>query len=170
MTLPLTTNRLRLEEASLKDGLFFYELLNTPSWITYIGDRNIKLLKDAEAYIKNSLIASYKENGFGLCKVSLKETNTPIGICGLMKRNELSDPDLGFAILPEYERKGYTLEASKSILEYSKTLKIDKLLAITTENNEGSKAILLKLGFLFEGVVEFSDKSDPLLLFKKFLK
>jgi ribosomal-protein-alanine N-acetyltransferase len=96
----LQTRRLTLSEATLSDIPLIFKLLNSPNWLEFIGDRNIRTLEDAEKYIQNSLIKSYRENGFGLWKVELKSDKTPIGLCGLLKREMLDFPDLGFAILP----------------------------------------------------------------------
>ncbi len=141
------TDRLTIEEASTDDAPFFYELLNSPGWIRYIGDRGIKTQADAESYIRNSLIKSYKTHGYGLYKITRKDTGVAIGICGLLKRNYLDHPDIGFAILPAYEGKGYGLEAAKGVVEHALTaLNQSVILGITTQSNVRSQNLLRKLG------------------------
>ena len=103
----LTTVRLIIREANLSDSKFIFDLLNTPKWLKYIGDRGIKTLKNAEDYINDKIINSYKTNGYGLYIFELKESHIPIGLCGFIKRDYLDSEDIGFALLPEYERKGY---------------------------------------------------------------
>ena len=135
----LTTERLALDEAVLEDAEFIFDLLNSPNWIEFIGDRSIKSIKDAERYIQNSLINSYREHGFGLYKMVLIESNEPIGLCGLLKRATLDHPDIGFAILPEFEGMGYTYEAAKATIEYAHAaLSLATILAITSEDNTRS--------------------------------
>lgn len=46
------TKRLILNELSLNDEVFITELLNTPEWIKFIGDRNIRTQEDARGYIQ----------------------------------------------------------------------------------------------------------------------
>ena len=94
----LTTERLLLQEATYADAPFIFELLNTPTWIQHIGDRGIITINDAENYIQKSLINSFANNGFGMFKVSLKSTKEAMGLCGLLKREELEHVDIGFAI------------------------------------------------------------------------
>lgn len=143
----LETKRLRLEEAVLSDGPFFWKLLNSPKWKAYIGDRKINAKSDAETYIQKELISNYKKQGFGLWKVVLKESNEPIGICGFVKRNYLNHPDIGFATLPKYEGNGYTYEAADACLMHGKdTLGFDLVQGITTPNNVASQQLLKKLG------------------------
>ena len=160
----LKTDRLRLREFTLDDTSFVLKLVNTPSWIEFIGDKNIRTHGVAEEYILNNLQESYEVNGFGLWLMELKGTQTPIGMCGLVNRDTLDDIDIGFALLPEYERKGYTYEAAKATLQYAKDiLNIDKVVAITTKANNASIALLEKLGLQFEK--ELVSKSETLLLF-----
>lgn len=162
----LKTERLILREANPSDKHFFYELLNSPKWIKYIGDRNIKTLKNAEDYINDKLINSYKTNGFGLYVYELKESHLPIGICGFIKRDYLDSVDIGFALLPEHERNGYTFEISAAVLKDGKqTLGINKVVAITTKDNFASQELLNKLGFSFQSYVNEPETNEELVLY-----
>ena len=98
----LETERLTLREFNKSDAEFVLRLLNTPTWLKFIGDKNVRSLDDAQNYLSNGPIRSYEENGFGLSRVALKSSNTPVGACGLIKRDGLNEPDIGFALLPEY--------------------------------------------------------------------
>lgn len=143
----LKTDRLILNQFELTDSKFILKLVNAPNWIEFIGDRDIKTEIDAEEYLINGPLKSYTDFGFGLWQISIKETKTPIGMCGLLKRDYLDHPDIGFAILPEYERNGYSYEAAKATLNFAKNnLKLKSILAITTEENIKSKNLLNKLG------------------------
>ena len=142
-----TTERLTIDQARSIDAPFIYELMNSPGWIQFIGDRGIRSLEDAENYIQNSLINSYKKNGYGLYKMCLKETGTPIGLCGFLQRDYLDAPDIGFAILPNYEGRGLVFEAASSMLEIARNNpKFEIIHAITTLDNEKSQHLLMKLG------------------------
>ena len=61
----LETERLIISEISIEDAPFFYDLVNDPEWIQFIGDRNVKTIADAENYLSTKIIPSYKKNGFG---------------------------------------------------------------------------------------------------------
>jgi [ribosomal protein S5]-alanine N-acetyltransferase len=164
----LKTNHLILREADLSDNQFIYDLLNSPKWLKYIGDRGIKTLKNAKDYINDKLINSYKTNGFGLYVYELKESHLPIGICGFIKRDYLDSVDIGFALLPEHERKGYTYEISIAVLEYgNKKLDITKVYAITSKENVASQELLKKLGFNFKSYVNEPDTNEELLLYSR---
>jgi len=162
------TNRLTISKFTIADAPFFLELVNTPHWIKYIGDRNIKTIREAEQRIINGHIKSYETHGFGFYKLNLKENNNPIGTCGLIKRDTLEHVDIGFAFLPEYESKGYGFESSKAILKIAKDeFKLETILAITLLTNQPSINLLEKLGLSFQKKVKPFDDNEELLLFAK---
>src|SRR5829696_7602777 len=103
----LETERLFLRHFRVDDAQFILTLLNEPSFLRYIGDKKVHELEDARQYILNGPVASYNRNGFGLYLIELKESHTPIGMCGLLRRDELADPDIGFALLPRFWHKGF---------------------------------------------------------------
>jgi [ribosomal protein S5]-alanine N-acetyltransferase len=162
----LETERLTLEELTFQDAPFILELLNSPRWLRFIGDRGVKNLKDAAGYIANGPHRSYKTYGYGLFKVTLKEGIKPIGMCGFLHRDYLEHPDIGFAFLDRYCRTGYGYEiASATILHFQNSGRIGKLHAITIPDNESSIFLLKKLGFSLENEIE--RENEHLLLFTR---
>ena len=156
----LETTRLQLRELNQNDAAFILELLNTPKFIRFIGDRGVLNLKRAAEVIENRYRASYRENGYGLYAVELrpdggKDEAKPVGICGFVRRPSLPAPDLGFAFLPEYEGRGLGYESASAILKYgADTFNFDRVLAITSLDNDASARLLAKLGFVLEGEIE----------------
>lgn len=162
----LETERLILRKFVLADAPFILELLNTPTWLQFIGDKGVKNLEDAENYLKNGSLKSYEENGFGFYLVAEKLTNKAIGMCGFIKRQELEDVDLGFAFLPDFIGKGFGYEIAQSTLEFGKeVLKLGRIIAIVNPRNAASNALLQKLGFVFEKTISFGEKKDLLNLY-----
>lgn len=162
------TTRLIISELSLDDAPFFLKLVNTPNWIKYIGERNLRTVKDAEDYLTNGTLKSYKERGFGFYKLQRKQDHTTIGICGLIKRDELEDVDMGFAFLPEYEGQGFGYEASIAVLKVAKErFHLKRLVAITLPINVKSIKLLEKLGFMYQKKVNPFEDDEELLLFAK---
>ena len=104
------------------------------------------------------------QHGFGLYLVQLKESQIKIGLCGLLKRDYLPNPDLGFAFLPAHRGQGLAYEAAQGVCEYAqKTLDIRQLLAITSPKNERSGRLLTRLSFENQGLVELADYGESLL-------
>ncbi|HUN77273.1 MAG TPA: GNAT family N-acetyltransferase [Steroidobacteraceae bacterium] len=148
----LETPRVRLREATLADGPFLLRLLNEPSWRENIGDRGVRSVEDAERYIRDRIWSQYEAHGFGMYTVELKSTGRQIGLCGLVKREYLSAPDVGFALLPEYVGCGYAMEAATRLLAHaSNGLGLTRLYAITKPTNARSMRLLERLGLHREG-------------------
>lgn len=162
----LETERLLLRELTTDDARFIFELLNEPSFIRNIGDRNIRTLDDACAYILNGPVKSYEKNGFGLYRIVLKETNESIGMCGLIRRENLEDVDIGYALLPRYWSKGYAVEAARATKAYAKdVVGLQRIVAIVDPTNEASMRVVEKLGFRYEKMVRLSADDIDLKLF-----
>jgi len=167
----LETERLSLREFNTNDADFILILLNNPTWLLYIGDRNVKTVDDARHYLINGPIKSYHTNGFGLSLVSLKDSSIPIGMCGLIRRNGLEDVDIGFALLPQYAGKGYAYEIAAATMEHGKKkLGIEKIVAITSEDNTHSIKLLNKVGLHFERMVSLASDNEELMLFTEGVK
>lgn len=165
------TSRLIISKFSLEDASFFLKLVNTPNWIKYIGDRNLKTVKDAEDYLLKGTLKSYEDFGFGFYKLYDKESSKYVGTCGLVKREQLEEVDLGFAFLPEFEGKGYGYEASSAVLKIAKErFHLKTLMAITLPINVNSIKLLEKLGFKYQKRVKPFEDDEELLLFAKQLE
>ncbi|WP_343689411.1 GNAT family N-acetyltransferase [Chitinophaga sp.] len=161
------TARLIVRRFTLDDAPFIIALLNSPTWIEFLGDRNIHTEADAQLYLTNGPLASYALRGFGLFLVALKESNTPIGMSGLIKREGLEHVDVGFALLPEYTGQGYAYEATKAVLDYGyNTLHLPHIVAIARADNKHSLTLLEKLGLKFADTIRLAGIDHDLSLFK----
>lgn len=156
----LTTLRLTVRYLNEEDNALILELLTSPTWLEFIGDRGVHTLGDAGGYIAR-MQDRYVQLGFGFCLVQLVDS-TKIGICGLIQREGLPDVDIGFALLPRFAGHGYALEAAWATLEYARDhLKLPRLAGITTPDNTRSIRLLETLGLRFERTVKLdSDDAD----------
>jgi RimJ/RimL family protein N-acetyltransferase len=143
----LETQRLVVRRFSLEDAAFAFELVNDPAWLQYIGDRNVRSLEDARAYLRKGALDMYERVGFGMYVVTLKSSGESIGTCGLIKRESLDDVDIGFAFLPQFRGQGYALESAAAVLDHGKrALGLKRIVAIVSPANHRSVAILEKIG------------------------
>jgi len=140
--------------------------MNDPDWILNIGDRQINNLEDAEKFIANRFIKSYNQNGFGFYILRLIEDDSPIGICGLIKRDGLDHVDIGYALMPEFRGNGYAFEATKVVYAYGVNhFKLDRIVAIVNPGNKKSEQILEKLGLKFEKMITLPNETKEIQLF-----
>ena len=153
MFVPIETDRLILRELDVADAPLILALLNDPDWLRHIGDRNVRTLGDAEAFIRDRLMAHYREGGFGFWLVVAKADGAAMGLCGLIKRDGLDDIDVGYAFLPAYRGRGLAFEAAEAAVGYARDrLRLKRLVAITSEENIASARLLERLGLRFEGL------------------
>ncbi|MBT1451945.1 GNAT family N-acetyltransferase [Glaciecola sp. XM2] len=152
------TDRLLIRHFTLDDTDYVLSQLNEKPFIDFIADRGVRTRLDAKNYLQNAPIASYQSNGFGLNMVMLKDTQIPIGMCGLVKRPELASPDLGFAFLERYWGKGYAKEASKTVMfDALNVHKLNAILGVTKPENIASQRLLQTLGFVHVDNIELYD-------------
>lgn len=163
----LTTERLLIRELDAEaDANFINRLLNSEKFIKYIGDRNVRSLEDARDFIRDRYRKSYEDHGYGLYCVELKDSGTPVGMCGFVRRDTLPGPDIGFSFLPEFEGKGYGFESAEAMMRYGRErLGFSTVLAITTLDNEASGRLLGKIGFAFDKTIE-TPEGETLKLFR----
>ena len=158
----IQTDRLNLRYITTSDALFIKTLFNEPAFIKNIGDRKIRHKRDAVDFIQSKFLKSYEEYGYGPFAVELKASHTPIGFCGLFKRDIFQYPDLGYAFLSRHWSQGYALESADAVIGYvKKNLRMQNLIAITSSENTASIKVLKKLGFVNINAVFMAGYDDP---------
>ena len=161
------TERLILKPTSENDTKFLFDLFNSPNWIKYIGDRNIKSINSAKVYVNTKIIPQRKSYGYSVYTLIRKNDNLKIGTCGLYDRDGIEGFDLGFAILPKYENMGYGFESAKKIINISfNEFSLGCLSAITTKDNMSSIKLIKKLGFKFIRIVKLPNNEKEFQLYK----
>ena len=161
------TERLIIRPTSEEDAAFILELLNTPKWLKYIGDRNVKTVESAKEYINNKILPQLKKLGYSNYTLIRKSDKVKIGTCGLYDREGLEGIDIGFAFLPEFERKGYAFESANKLKNVAfDEFGITEISAITTKDNIASQKLLEKLGMIFIGTTNIPNDNEELLLYK----
>jgi RimJ/RimL family protein N-acetyltransferase len=161
----IQTARLVLRQLELSDAEFILELLNDAVFLQFIGDKGVRTPDDACEYILKGPIESYGRNGFGLYAACLRD-GTPVGICGLVRRDGLADVDVGFAFLARYRSQGYAVESASAVMAHARTvLRIARIVAITAPDNSNSIAVLEKIGLKFERMVRLAEETTELKLF-----
>lgn len=160
------TDRLILKPTTSADAEFIFELVNTPKWFANIGDRNVKSVEAAKAYIKERMTPQLEKLGYGNYTLIRKIDNTKIGTCGLYDREGLEGIDIGFALLPAYENLGYGYESVAKLLEVGiKEFQIKRISAITTKENIASQKLIEKLGLKYVNIIRIPNDEEELLLY-----
>jgi RimJ/RimL family protein N-acetyltransferase len=171
-TLPeLETGRLTLRRLDHADGPFLVTLLNEPSFLEHIGDRGVRNLEDAARYLRDGPFAMYQRYGFGLWHAARRVDGAAVGMCGLLKRDNLPDVDLGYAYLPAYWGLGYAFEAADAVLSLAvRKFGLKRVIGVVSQGNAASIRVLEKLGMRFEGMVSMRPDEPEVRLYGRDLE
>lgn len=162
----IATERLELRQFDENDAEFILRLVNEPTFLRYIGDRGVRSIADARRYIADGPVAGYARYGHGLLCVVRKADGVAVGMCGVLKRDALPEPDLGFSLFPEHWSQGYAFESASAVMIHARqVLGLGRILAITTADNQPSMRLLGKLGFRFDRTITTGEDPTELRLF-----
>ena len=163
----LETERLILQLVNIEDAEFILELYNSPNFIKFIGDRNLRTVKDAENYIKEKFLPHVVKYGFGSFVILRKSDRKKIGNVGIYMRDGLNAPDIGFSFLPQFEGNGYGFESSKKLMEVAfSEFDLKKISAISTKENISSQKLIEKLGLKYQSIVQLPDDPEDLMYYE----
>lgn len=162
------SERLILRLLDHDDAPMILALLNEPSFIENIGDKGVRNLNDAKQYIDNGPLSMQKNLGFSMYCCQLRTTGEAIGLSGLVKRDGIEHPEIGFAFLPQYCQNGYGFEsATAAITHANKQLNLPILQAICNPDNIASISLLTKLGFTYIKELLLPEIDTTIKLFEK---
>lgn len=161
------TERLWIRPTTIHDSEFILELMNTPKWIEFIGDRNLHTVKDAEQYIKNKMLPQLERLGFSNYTLIRKLDEVKVGCCGLYDREGVEGVDIGFAFLPAFENQGYGFESANRLIQAAKNdFALKAVSAITAKNNFASQKLIEKLNLKLVGTTILPNEMEEILLYR----
>ena len=162
----LETERLVLRRVTLQDADLMLAVWNDPAFIRHVGDRGIRTVEEAETALKEGAFKLYDDFGYGPYCMSLKVDRAQIGICGLFRRDNLDDADIGFTTLPDYCGKGFAAEAAHAVLAHARDdLGLRRLTAIVSPENLASIGLIEKLGMSFERGITMPGEENEISLY-----
>jgi ribosomal-protein-alanine N-acetyltransferase len=160
------TDRLILKPTTVAEAEFIRSLYNSPKWIKFIGDRQLNTVKDAENYIQTKLMPQMERLGYGTYTIIRKSDGEKVGSCGLYDREGVNGIDIGFALLPDFEKKGYAFESVNYLKEIGfSDFKLKQISGITSKKNKASQDLLMKIGLKFEKTIILSNETEEILLY-----
>ncbi|WP_422104784.1 GNAT family N-acetyltransferase [Winogradskyella sp.] len=170
VTKSFQTQRLHIRPVTVEDAPFILELMNTPLWIQFIGDRNVRTIEDAETYIKEKAFSQLETHGYTNNVVIRVQDDIKLGTCGVYHREGKEVPDIGFAFLPDYHGQGYAFEAANQLVQEARhNYSLTELSGYTLEENMASRRLLERLGFQLKGVGKLPTSNDELLHYHRIL-
>jgi len=157
----LETARLHLRWLTAADAGFMLRIWNDPAFVRHVGDRGLRTFDDATRALEQGILATYRQFGYGPFLVCLADGREEIGICGLFRRAGVPDPDIGYALLPEYTGAGYAAEAATAVLDHARHgIGLRCVIAIVSPENRPSIALLERLGLRYEGMMRLTGEAQ----------
>lgn len=166
---PQSTARLRFREPTPADAAFYLRLMNDPVYHRFIGDRGLRNLENAETYIRDKLLPSFSQKGFGLWLVEEIASGEPVGMNGLVDRDGFEEPDLGYAFVETARGKGYARESVVAVQGFAtRTLGLTGLPAYIHPDNAASAKVLEQTAFVKAGTIIWPTTGDPAVKYEWF--
>jgi RimJ/RimL family protein N-acetyltransferase len=166
MDIKLRTERLQLRWLTLDDAELMLAVWNDPAFVRFVGDRGIRTVDEARMTMEEGTMKLYSDHGYGPFRMALADSDEPIGICGLFRREGLDDPDIGFATLPEFCGRGFAFEAACAVIDHARDeLGLLRLIAIVSPENEASVGLIRKLGLRFERMYRMAGDDDDIAIY-----
>jgi RimJ/RimL family protein N-acetyltransferase len=160
------TERLILKPTTIADAEFIRNLYLSPKWIEFIGDRKLNTIKEVENYIETKYTPQFERLGYGNYTLIRKSDGAKVGCCGLYDREGVDGIDIGFALLPDFEKKGYGFESVNHLKEIGfNDFKLNQISGITSTKNKSSQALLMKIGLRFEKNIILPNETEEILLY-----
>jgi RimJ/RimL family protein N-acetyltransferase len=164
------TERLQLRKLTLDDADLMLAVWNDPAFVRNVGDRGIRTTEEAYEAMQKGALHLYEAYGYGPYRLGLKSDDTPIGICGLFRRDGLDEPDIGYSTLPGFCGNGYAYEAAVAVMDYARSeFDLARLIAIISPQNDASIGLIRKLGFEFERMHTMPGDTDEVCIYGKSL-
>ena len=141
------TKRCLIRELSLEDLPDLYDLYAQPGITEFMED--LYPYEEEYAYEKAYIENMYRYYGYGMWLVFEKSTGKLIGRAGLEHRELEGEVylEMGYAIHPDYQGRGYGTEVCEAILAYAReNTEFPGLICLVSPNNRASIALLNKIG------------------------
>ena len=155
----LITARLSFCEIKCTDAKFIREILNQPGYLPHIGDREVRTIEQAEETITEKF--AYSSEGFGFYLMQRRDDDEVVGFAGIVDRDFLDTPDIGYALLQRHEGNGYATEAASAILDHARTsMQLKRVGAIISTGNDRSISVVERIGMKFLKQVQYPDEQE----------
>lgn len=114
-------------------------------------------IEDTKKFVADMVVQNKSSPRFKFdLAICSKDTGLLIGGCGIRRETELSSiANLGWAINPEFQNKGYATEAARALIEFGfNDLGLSVIYALCDARNVASFKVMEKLGMKRVGFIK----------------
>ena len=155
------TDRLRLRNWEDADEHAFYEIMNTPAVMQYLG--GVQTLKEWNAAYQR-ILGFTRDFGHTFWIVEDKATHEIQGFCGLKRVNNpgagelVGTPEIGWRLRESAWGRGIAKEAAMASLDLAfGRFGYDYVIALTIPRNSESQGLMKRLGMVRREDLDFND-------------
>lgn len=154
----IRTERLLMRKPTLEDIDAFYQIVKSDEVGSWLAVSRGMSKKETEQYVRK-FVENWNENGFGVWLLFHKTTRELIGHCGLRYVDRTKDVEIMYLLDTKHWGNGFATEAAKASIQYAfHDLKVQKLIARIKMENEKSKNVLEKIGFMYTHDVNYDGR------------
>ena len=144
----LTIARTRMRPLTLDDVDVMHALWIDPDVRKHLWD-DLIIGRERAAEVVAASCRDFAKHGYGLWAICLKESEEPVGFCGL-RQSEHGGPELLFGLWPRWWRQGLAAEASRAVLTYAFCVLGHAIVEGATDlPNQASIRVMERLGMRF---------------------
>jgi RimJ/RimL family protein N-acetyltransferase len=159
------TARLRLRTWDEADRLRFYDVMNTPTVMRWLGGQ--QTIGEWSAGYER-LLGYQRDFGFTFWIVERKDDDAILGFCGLKRANApgareiLGQIEIGWRLRDGAWGRGYAKEAAIASMDLAfDKFAAPRVIAVTAAGNEASQGLMIRLGMTRTPEFDFVDERFP---------
>ena len=148
----LLTPRLELQPMVLDDLAWYAEFAGDADVMQYIGHAGPLSYQQASERLAR-YVRCWEEHGLGMFGVRLRDHEAPVGWAGLQPLSGTDEIEVGYAFGRASWGRGYATEVAAAAVQWGfEALGLERIVAVATPENAGSRHVMDKLGMTYEGV------------------
>jgi RimJ/RimL family protein N-acetyltransferase len=148
----LRTQRLDLQAMVLTDLEWYAECAADAEVMRYIGIAGPLTFAQAKERLER-YVRCWEENGLGMFSVRPRGQDVPIGWAGLQPLAGTTEIEVGYAFRKAAWGRGFATEVASALVQWGfEERGLDRIVAVASSENEGSRRVMDKLGMRYEGM------------------
>lgn len=156
----IETRRLYLRGFEKEDAGFAVSIWNDPQMGEYLPDPSIE---NVDAQYLRTVEALGEDEECCYLIAEDKSTRERIGTCSFIPEKDGNAYDIAYCVHRNFWRNGYATEMAEGMIAYARQQGAEKITVNVNRENEASKRIVQKLGFVKTGEKSYKKKKTDLV-------
>jgi RimJ/RimL family protein N-acetyltransferase len=147
----IRTERLDLQPMMLGDLEWYADFAADAEVMQYIGAGPLTFAQATERLER--YVRCWEEHGLGMFSVRLRDEKVPVGWAGLQPLSGTPEIEVGYAFGKAAWGRGFATEVASAAVRWGfEERGLDRIVAVASSENQGSRHVMDKLGMHYEGM------------------